>query len=312
MSMIAKGEPRRHGSVWPWLSVIPLLGLIPVLWAAGLVKRSLWSWLALACLFAWVAVFVTIDSLEAVSEALLWAAWLGQIVAAAGLQRRLRAETRGVSDEELPGLQQVRAADALATVQRRAGIPDRPGGGGTLFTEPVLFLEGTHRSDYRFFGRDALLVAAIARAAESLEVRDCDDRCLLLLGVGSHSSDDVLRDAEGIELVRLRRMTKTDDDRPNRRLRDPGTRSILLHDHVIGHVLARNPKRSRGSARIVVDRSGVDVAHIVRTLGGAGPGGTARRFVIDVREHADERLRAVALVAPVVWDFSIVSWDAGG
>jgi hypothetical protein len=312
MSMIAHGEPRRHGSVWPWLSVVPFLGLFPVLWAASVVKRSFWPFAGLACLAGWIAVFATIDALPAVSEPLLLSAWLGQIVAAVGLHGRLRAETRGVSDEELPGLQQTRAADALVALQRRARIVERPGGGGTLLTEPVVFLEGSHRSDYRFFRRDAMLVATFSASERtSCEVRDCDGRCLLVLRAGSRCSDDVLLDADGAELARLRRMTKADDGRPGRRLRGPGTRDILVRDHMIGRVLRRDPRRTLGG-RSIVDRSGLEVAHIVRTAGGAGPGGMNRRFVIDVREHADERRRAVALVAPVVWDWSIVSWDAGG
>lgn len=127
---------------------------------------------------------------------------------------------------------------------------------------------------------------------------------------------DVILAANDTELVRLQ--PAGPDARPFGRV-GFGTRWLISGEERIGYLRETDQrrrtqvtKRGQRHVRVITDAGGAEVARVVRVRGGPGPSGTERRFVVDVSDGADDRIRAAAVFVGVLWDWYIVSWDAGG
>jgi hypothetical protein len=132
---------------------------------------------------------------------------------------------------------------------------------------------------------------------------------------GGHA--DVIMSADDTELVRVQPADPGDEppraDSPRRRPLDRlgfGSRWLISGEERIGQV--RPSETRRPAMRAITDAAGAEVARVVRAGGGAGPSGTERWFVTDVSDGTDDRIRAAAVLVGVLWDWYIVSWDAGG
>jgi hypothetical protein len=224
---------------------------------------------------------------------------------------------------------EARRTELLARWLERAGISadDSRAHGGTPLTEPVLVMEGVHRGPYFLFDHAGRAVGGIRRAEtrppgcrERFEVIGLEDETgSVAIQIGQrHGHDpDVISAADGTPLLCLHRAEPSAEaiaPRPRVfRSNSLGfaSRTLLDGQRPVG-TLHLPPGRRWGPVRVITDAHGADVARITRTLGGSGPSGTKRAFVIDIQDGTEERLRAAALFAGLLWDWNIISWEAGG
>ncbi|MGZ6589709.1 MAG: hypothetical protein ACXVH3_36360 [Solirubrobacteraceae bacterium] len=197
--------------------------------------------------------------------------------------------------------------------------------GGTALTEPVVLVEGVHRATYQVLDRDDRSLGQIQPAGRCppahrarYELLAADGSPVLAMHVAQRTGGhpDVILAADDTELVRLQ--PAGPDRRPFGRV-GFGARWLISGEERIGHLGGTEPRRRpqatktrQRQVRVITDASGAEVARVVRVLGGAGPSGTDRRFVVELSDGDDDRIRAAALFVGVLWDWYIVSWDAGG
>jgi hypothetical protein len=270
------------------------------------------------------------------------ARWREEAARARGDDARARedrwAEELAAREEQ----RKARRAQRVARWMARAGVPTdewRPGG-GTALTEPVLVMEGVHRGPYVLLGRDDRVVGGVRRTKtrrrgcrESFELIDLDNEARVLaihIAQRYGREPDVIAAADGTPLLRLHRADASAElssvyaeagaalgQRQHRRHVVPpnvlGFTSRLLLDgqRPVGE-LHLPPGRRWGRTRVITDARGIDAGRVTRAYGSAGPGPTERAFVINIQPGADDRLRAAALLAGVLWDWNILSWEAGG
>jgi hypothetical protein len=208
-------------------------------------------------------------------------------------------------------------------------IGDRRQRGGSALTEPVVLLDGVHRSLYALLDRDERnlgIAVPIERCPpayracyELLLAPDGARLATLLIAHAVGPRTDVIRAADNTEVMRLQRTDLRTEpsegaNRPPRRRLSAlgfGPRWIVCGERSIGQL--RKPDGHRWTrARVVTDASGAEVARVTRVRGGVGPGGTEHTFIIDLRDGTDDRLRVAALLAGILWDWHVISWDPGG
>lgn len=235
---------------------------------------------------------------------------------------------------------EARRAKYVARQLAAAGIKadDARLGGGTALTEPVALLEGSHRSTYVLSDREDRTIGHVVPAEgcpqgyrSRYELVAPDGARILAMHIARRrgTQPDAILSADDTELLRLER-TDPGGQRygrsdvlaalgtPPRRLHKIrpnalgfGARWLVDGGRPVGQLrppAGRRPARRR----VLTDAGGAEVARVTRVLGGAGPSGTDHAFVIDVRDGADDRFRAAALFTGVLWDWNIISWDAGG
>jgi hypothetical protein len=334
----AAGEPtvvmegrRRYWRDWLIAagSVIPLIGVAFPLYLAWRDDRQGWVRACAVLVVGAVAVFPLSDAGGTIDGAVILAVWLGGITAAIVLASTVSPENRRASGEDLAARRgAARRTRSLARMLSVAAInlEDPRPRGGTAFTEPIVLVEGVHRSMYVLHDRDDRPLGQIQPAdgcppayRARYELLGPDGSRLLAMHIaqrrGAHA--DVILAADDAELVRLQPADAHDEPltgqtRHPRRLGRLGfgLRWLLSGEQRIGQV--RRSHRRRHKMRVIADASGAEVARVVRVRGGAGPAGTERAFVIEISDGADDRIRAAAMLVGVLWDWYIISWDAGG
>lgn len=199
---------------------------------------------------------------------------------------------------------------------RSAGAGHVPWGNGTLTDEPVVVLTrapGTPEvwSPYGEMVGAVMWVAAPEGDRHRWELRDPRGQVVLGLAVsrGRSTDPDVLVSATDAELVRLDRpgnplVTESQSSGDSVVGKVPRTGFIPRWLTVGGRPLGRLTVRRRllgNSSVCVEDRDRVETARITRTSIDM-ESGPSRCYVVVVNDGADDTLRAVALMAGLLWE----------
>jgi hypothetical protein len=224
----------------------------------------------------------------------------------------------------VPGVEeQARRRRAQAWIRlhlRSAGAPDLPWGNGTLLDEPVLVLT-REMGTYEVWSPDGEMLGAVVSVAvpeegrHRWELRDSGGQSVLGLMVGRRGSadPDVLQSATGAELVRLGRPgipSVAESQRSGNsvvgKLQRTGfiPRWLTVGGRPSGRLTAR--RRLLGNSSVCVeDGDRVETARVTRTSMNA-ESGAGRCYVVVVNNSADDTLRAVALMAGLLWESDTV------
>jgi hypothetical protein len=306
-----------------------VIGVAFPLYLAWRDDRPRWVRACALLVVAVVACFPLTDAGDTISGAAILAVWLAGITAAIVLTSTVSPENRRATGEDLAARRRAaRRTRSLARMLSVAAIDleDPRPRGGTALAEPIVLIEGVHRTTYVLHDRDDRPLGQIQPAdgcppayRARYELLAPDGSRLLAMHIaqrrGPHA--DVILAADDSELVRLQPPDPLDQPltgqtRHPRRLGRLGfgLRWLISGEQRIGHV--RRAAKRRHKMRVITDASGAEVARVVRVRGGAGPAGTERAFVIEVSDGADDRIRAAAVLVGVLWDWYIISWEAGG
>ena len=184
-----------------------------------------------------------------------------------------------------------------------------------MLTEGAVVINGARRrSDYELYDQDSRAIGAAVRLPQDptagcrarYEFRDPGGRSLfgVQLRVGGA---DLIVESDGTLLARLERSwdgrPASDSNWVVRQIQRTGLapRWVVADGEVIGRLTFPRQKprwKLESPRRIVEDHSGSESAVVTSfELGGAAT------FVVDVRETAERRLRVIALVTGVVWDW---------
>ena len=310
-------------------SVIPVFGVAFPFYLAWRDDRRRWVAACAVLVVVAVACFPLSDAGDTIDGATILAVWLSGMAAAIVLASTVAPEDRRASAADLAARRHaVHRTRKLTRGLAAAGIDpqDARPRGGTALTEPIVVVDGVHRGAYDLRDRDDHELGRlepVERCPPAFRARyellAPDGAVVLALHIAERSGGhaDVILDADDTELVRLRpihpgdepRAPRTRRPRPLERL---GLRSrwLMSGEGRIGQLHRSEHRRPR--MHVITDTGGVEVARVCRVVGGAGPSGTDRQFIIDVADGVDHRVRATAVLAGVLWDYSIISWDAGG
>jgi hypothetical protein len=225
--------------------------------------------------------------------------------------------------------QRAEHVEAITGHLQRAGVdPSRPVGGGTLLTEDIVVVEGAYQADYHVERADGASLGIGGPVSPPRSgyhacrgLRSLDGTCVLMLLIAARwsSQADVVLAADGAEVVRLEKPSgerqASPFGRPEPRLvrgwqrLGLAPRTVVVDQTSIGTLAAERRVGRLPRRRIVYDRSGTALAAITMTLPLTG---IDRCYVVDLDKRIDERLRAVALLVPFLWDSSIIAWQTGG
>jgi hypothetical protein len=203
---------------------------------------------------------------------------------------------------------------------RRAGAPDLPLGNGTLLDEPVVVLT-REMGTYEVWSRDGEMLGAVVSVAapegsrHRWELRDSGGQSVLGLMVGRRGSTDpdVLLSATGAELVRLDRPgtpfvteSQRSGDSVVGKLQRTGfiPRWLTVGGRPSGRLTGR--RRLFGNSSVCIeDGDRVETARVTRTSIDTDSA-AGRCYVVVVNDSADDTLRAVALMAGLLWESDTV------
>jgi uncharacterized protein YxjI len=240
---------------------------------------------------------------------------LGVPAAASGRAGRWGAP-KGASDRE-------RVVDQ---VTRQAGVERREGGGGTLFTEPVLVVNQKAKiieltNEYSVFDQDGRRIGSVAEVGQSAvkkiarfvssldqfmthtyEIRDADERCVLTLTRPRKivKSSFVISRADGTELGVVKQANVFGKIRF----------SLESGGQTIGSLNAEN---WRAWDFHVKDSSDLEVARVTKTFGGFLKAGftTADNYVVQLEPTLVDPLRSMVVAAALCVDTALKQ-DARG
>ena len=324
------GGRARYGRDWLIAagSIVPVVGVVFPFYLAWRDDRRRWVAACFLLFLGASACFPLSDAGDTIDGMAILIVWLAGMAVAIVLASTVSPENRRASAKELAAHRRAghRSRDLARALAAGAIDPQesRPRG-GTALTEPVVLIEGVHRETYEVLDRDDRSLGQIQPAGwcppthrARYELLAPDGSKVLAMHVaerrGGHP--DVILAADDTELVRLQ--PGGPDPRPLGGM-GFGARLLISGEERIGHLRGTDQRRRprvtktrRRQVRVITDAGGAEVARVVRVLGGAGPSGTDRRFVVDVSDGADDRIRAAAVLVGVLWDWYSVSWDAGG
>ena len=310
-------------------SVIFVIGPAFPFYLAWRDNRRKWAWACSLLVLAGMACLPLSAANETIASAAFLAVWLVGIAVAIVLAATVPPEHRRASAKDLAARRHA-ARRTRSLVRRMSRAAIEPGWdlrprGGTVLSEPIVLITGAHRSAYVFYDPDDRLLG-VAEPTDSCpppyraryELVAPDGSRLLAMDIAQRSGrhEDVILAGDDTELVRLQPAAPDDGSLPHTAHPAPwgrlglGPRWLLSGGERIGQV--HRSDKGRPPTRVITDAGGAEVARVVRVGGGAGPTGTGREFVVDVSDRADDRIRAAALLVGVLWDWYIISWDAGG
>ena len=324
------GGRARYGRDWLIAagSIVPVVGVVFPFYLAWRDDRRRWVAACFLLFLGASACFPLSDAGDTIDGMAILIVWLAGMAVAIVLASTVSPENRRASAKDLAAHRRAahRSRDlarGLAAVDAIDPQEPRPRG-GTVLTERVVLVEGVHREAYQVLDRDDRSLGQIQPADRCppthrvrYELLSPDGSPVLAMHVAQRTGGhpDVILAADDTELVHLQ--PAGPDRRPFGRV-GFGARWLISGEERIGHLRGTEPRRRpqatkrQRQVRVITDAGGAEVARVVRVLGGAGPRGTDRRFVVELSDGADDRIRAAAVLVGVLWDWYIVSWDAGG